>query len=218
MGRAFHLARFFAHVLSRALAPRSIHSALVPRSCAALRCLVPLSLRAACTRDERAKASMTATGGGLCRCVCVDCAESRVGRVRINGLPQWGRKKILGWSSLSARRAPEMSDAALARFRCRCGRRSVHCRCATRYSRDGHGGPIRQDAGGGSSESECGGVAGYCGRSRYPFCGGYGCLLFQPFRSSSHRHPIRKDITYIQRQLQIRIGERSGRDHHHKSD
>ena len=32
MGREFHPAHFFARVLFRALAPRSIHSALLPRA------------------------------------------------------------------------------------------------------------------------------------------------------------------------------------------
>ena len=48
-----------------------------------------------------------------------DAAENRGGRVRCYGLPQGGRKKISGWSSLSAVAAPEMSDAAPARVRCR---------------------------------------------------------------------------------------------------
>ena len=60
MGRAFHPARFFARALSRALAPRSIHSALLLR--APLPC--PLVPSRPCTRDERAKAGMTARGRG----------------------------------------------------------------------------------------------------------------------------------------------------------
>ena len=61
MGREFPPARFFAHVLSRgSCSALDSFRALA----AALPCLVPLSLRAACTRDERAKASMTARGRG----------------------------------------------------------------------------------------------------------------------------------------------------------
>ena len=43
--------------------------------------------------------------GVNCRVVCGDCAENTVGRVAFYGITQGGRKKILGWSLLSARRA-----------------------------------------------------------------------------------------------------------------
>ena len=63
---------------------------------------IALSRSRPSTRDEATHVGMVA-GRGHRRCACDHCAESRVGRVRIYGLPQGRQEKI--WAALSNVRA-----------------------------------------------------------------------------------------------------------------